>query len=162
VHDLEAFGCNIAMGSDNMSEDMVEVMRTGMFMERVRREDGRAPTPEQAMRWATVNGYRALGIPDGGALVPGNKADLIMIDFRRAHLVPRLRVVSTFVHQAQGRDVTDVMVDGAWLMRDNTVLTMDEDATVAEAQRVSETAWARQFAKRPDLKPIAGWQPMAR
>jgi 5-methylthioadenosine/S-adenosylhomocysteine deaminase len=160
VHDLEGFGCNIGMGSDNMSEDMVEVMRTGLFMERVRREDGRAPTPEQAMRWATVNGYRALGVPDGGALVPGNKADLIMIDFRRAHLVPRLRVVSTFVHQAQGRDVTDVMVDGAWLMRDNKVLTMDEDATVAEAQRVSEIAWARQFAKRPDLKPIAGWQPM--
>jgi hypothetical protein len=68
----------------------------------------------------------------------GKKADLIMIDFRRAHLVPRLRVVSTFVHQGQGRDVTDVMVDGAWLMREGKVLTMDEDATVAEAQRVSE------------------------
>ena len=121
-----------------------------------------SPTPEQAMRWATVNGYRAMGIPDGGSLEPGNKADLIMIDFRRAHLVPRLRVVSTFVHQGQGRDVTDVMVDGAWLMRDGKVLTMDEDATVAEAQRVSETAWARLFAKRPDLKPIAGWQPMLR
>jgi 5-methylthioadenosine/S-adenosylhomocysteine deaminase len=83
-----------------------------------------------------------------------------MIDFRRAHLVPRLRVVSTFVHQGQGRDVTDVMVDGAWLMRDSKVLTMDEDATVAQAQHVAETAWARLFAGRPDLKPIAGWQPM--
>ena len=160
VHDLETFGCNIGMGSDNMAEDMVEVMRTGLFMERVRREDGRQPTPEQAMRWATVNGYRAMGIPDGGALVEGNKADFVMINFRRAHLVPRLRVVSTFVHQGQGRDVTDVMVDGQWLMRDNKVLTMDEDATVAEAQRVSETAWARLFAQRPELKPIAGWQPM--
>jgi 5-methylthioadenosine/S-adenosylhomocysteine deaminase len=160
VHDLETFGCNIGMGSDNMAEDMIEVMRTGLFMERVRREDGRQPTPEQAMRWATVNGYRAMGIPDGGSLVEGNKADLIMIDFRRAHLVPRLRVVSTFVHQGQGRDVTDVMVDGQWLMRDNKVLTMDEDTTVAEAQRVSETAWARLFAQRPELKPIAGWQPM--
>ena len=118
------------------------------------------PTPEEAMRWATVNGYRALGIPDGGSIEAGNKADLIMVDFRRAHLVPRLRVVSTFVHQGQGRDVTDVMVDGAWLMRDGAVLTMDEDATVAEAQRVSETAWARLFAQRPDLRPIAGWQPM--
>jgi 5-methylthioadenosine/S-adenosylhomocysteine deaminase len=160
VNDLEAFGCNIGMGSDNMAEDMVEVMRTGLFMERVRREDGRQPTPEQAMRWATVNGYRAMGIPDGGCLEVGNKADLIMIDFRRAHLVPRLRVVSTFVHQGQGRDVNDVMVDGAWLMRDGTVLTMDEDATVAEAQQVSETAWARLFAQRPELEPIAGWQPM--
>ena len=43
VHDLQEFGCNIGMGTDNMAEDMVEVMRTGMFMERVRREDGRQP-----------------------------------------------------------------------------------------------------------------------
>ena len=161
IHDLQEFGCNIGMGSDNMAEDMVEVMRTGLFMERVRREDGRQPTPEQAMRWATVNGYRAMGIPDGGSLEQGYKADLIMIDFRRAHLVPRLRVVSTFVHQGQGRDVTDVMVDGQWLMRDGTVLTMDEEATVAEAQLVSESAWARLFVRRPDLKPTPGWQPMS-
>lgn len=33
----------------------MEVVCTGMFMERVRRADGRAPTPEQALRWATVN-----------------------------------------------------------------------------------------------------------
>ena len=105
IAELEAHGCTIAMGSDNMAEDMVEVLRTGLFMERVRREDGRNPTPEQALRWATRNGYRALGVPDGGWLAPGNKADLIMVDLQRAHMVPVLRVVATFVHQAQARDV---------------------------------------------------------
>ena len=160
IADLEAFGCTIGMGTDNMAEDMVEVMRTGLFMERVRRGDGRNPTPEEALRWATVNGYRLMGIPDGGSLEVGHKADLIMIDFRRAHLVPRLRVVSTFVHQGQGRDVTDVMVDGRWLMRDSVVLTMDENATVTRAREVSEAAWARLFAARADLEKPAGWQPM--
>jgi cytosine/adenosine deaminase-related metal-dependent hydrolase len=162
IADLEAFGCTIGMGTDNMAEDMVEVMRTGLFMERVRRGDGRNPTPEEALRWATANGYRLMGIPDGGSLEVGHKADLIMIDFRRAHLVPRLRVVSTFVHQGQGRDVTDVMVDGRWLMRDSTILTMDEAATVTRAREVSEAAWARLFAARPDLERPAGWQPMRR
>ena len=47
---LEAEGCTIGMGTDNMAEDMVEVMRTGLFMERIRRADGRAPSPEQALR----------------------------------------------------------------------------------------------------------------
>jgi len=157
IRDLEAFGCTIGMGTDNMAEDMVEVMRTGMFMERVRREDGRSPTPEQALRWATANGYRLMGIPDGGSLEPGKKADLIMVDLVRAHLVPRLRVVSTFVHQGQARDITDVMIDGHWVMRDGAVLTMDEDATVAEAQRVAEAAWARLFAAQPELKRPSGW-----
>lgn len=161
INDLERFGCTIGMGSDNMAEDMVEVMRTGLFMERVRRNDGREPTPEQAMRWATANGYRLMGIPDGGTLSVGNKADLIMVDLRQAHLVPHLRVVSTFVHQGQPRDVTDVMVDGTWVMRDGAVLTMDEPAVVAEAQRVAEAAWARLFAARPDLRPPAGFSPLA-
>ena len=122
IADLESYGCTIAMGSDNMAEDMVEVLRTGLFMERIRREDGRSPTPEQALRWATRNGYRALGVPDGGWLKAGNKADLIMVDLTRAHMVPVLRAVSTFVHQAQARDVEAVMVDGKWLMKDGKVL----------------------------------------
>jgi 5-methylthioadenosine/S-adenosylhomocysteine deaminase len=164
IADLERQGATIGLGTDNMSEDMVEVMRTALFMERVRRGDGRQPTPEQVLRWATVNGYRLMGISDGGSLEIGKRADLIMVDLRRASLVPHLRVVSTFVHQGQAHDVTDVMVDGRWLMREDRVLTMDEAATIAEAQRVAETAWTRLFAERPDLEPERprGWRPASR
>jgi 5-methylthioadenosine/S-adenosylhomocysteine deaminase len=130
-------------------------------MERVRRNDGRDPAPESALRWATRNGYAALEVADGGALLPGNKADLIMVELRRAHLVPMLRVVSDIVHNGQARDVTDVMVDGRWLMRDGRVLTMDEDAIVEEGQRVAAAAWARLFASRPDLERPAGFAPAA-
>ena len=77
------------MGSDNMAEDMVEVMRTALFMERVRRRDGRRPTPEAVLAWATRNGYRALGVPDGGWLAAGNRADLVVVDLRRPHLTRR-------------------------------------------------------------------------
>ncbi|HYX04239.1 MAG TPA: amidohydrolase family protein, partial [Reyranella sp.] len=161
IADLEAHGCTIAMGSDNMAEDMVEVMRTGLFMERVRREDGRNPTPEQTLRWATRNGYRAFGMPDGGWLAAGNKADLIVVDLERAHLVPVLRAVSTFVHQGQARDVEAVMVDGQWLMKGGKVLTMDEPRVLAEAQRVANEAWRRQFRTRMDLKVPDGFSPDA-
>lgn len=152
ISDLEEAGCNIGMGTDNMAEDMVEVLRTGLFMERVRRKDGQSPTPEQAMRWATVNGYRAMDIADGGALVEGNRADLIMIGMRRAHLVPVLRVVADFVHQGQARDVEDVMVDGQWVMRAGVIQTIDEERIIAEADRVARNAWRRQFEKRPELR----------
>jgi 5-methylthioadenosine/S-adenosylhomocysteine deaminase len=159
IADLEQYGCNIAMGTDNMAEDMVEVVRTGLFMERVRRQDGRQPSPEQVHRWATVNGYRAMGIPGGGALVPGNKADLIMIDLHRAHLVPVMRVVSDYVHQGQGRDVEAVMVDGRWIMRGGEILTMDEERIVADAQRIGKIAWRRLFDTRPDLQVPPGFAP---
>jgi 5-methylthioadenosine/S-adenosylhomocysteine deaminase len=148
---LERAGCLITLGTDNMAEDMVEVVRTALFMERVRRGDGRRPTPEEALTWATRNGYRALGVPDGGWLAPGNRADLIVVDFRRPHLTPALRPVSCFVHQGQAGDVEAVMVDGRWIMRDRRVLTLDEPAIVAEADRVARAAWARLFAERPGL-----------
>ena len=113
VSQLEAAGCNIGMGTDNMSEDMVEVMRTGLFMERVRREDGRSPTPEDALRWATRNGYRAMGVQQGGWLAEVNLSDLITIRTDRPHLVPLQRAVSVFLHQGQASDVQDVTVDHA-------------------------------------------------
>jgi 5-methylthioadenosine/S-adenosylhomocysteine deaminase len=159
IESLESQGCTITMGSDNMAEDMVEVMRTGLFMERIRRADGRQPTPEQALRWATRNGYRAFGMPDGGWLAPGNKADLVMVDAKRAHLVPMLRAVSNFVHNGQARDVQSVMVDGRWLMRDGVVLTMNEAEILAEAQRVANASWSRQFRKQ--FKAPAGFSPEA-
>jgi len=159
IEALESQGCTITMGSDNMAEDMVEVMRTGLFMERIRRADGRQPTPEQALRWATRNGYRAFGMPDGGWLAPGNKADLVVVDAKRAHLVPMLRAVSNFVHNGQARDVQSVMVDGRWLMRDGAVLTMNETEILAEAQRVANAAWSRQFRKQ--FKAPAGFSPEA-
>jgi 5-methylthioadenosine/S-adenosylhomocysteine deaminase len=159
ISDLQRHGCTIGMGTDNMSEDMVEVMRTGLFMERIRRDNGRQPTPEEVLRWATINGYRLMDIPDGGSLEVGKRADLFIVDLQSAPLVPHMRVVSTFVHQGQTRDITDVMVDGRWLMRGSVIQTMDEAATIAEAQRVAAAAWGRLYAQQPDLLRPAGWLP---
>ena len=55
------------------------------------------------------------------------------------------------MHQGQAADVESVMVDGRWIMRDRRVLTLDEPAIVAEADRVARAAWAKLFAERPNL-----------
>lgn len=160
VCELVDAGCNVGMGSDNMAEDMVEVMRTGLFMERVRRRDGRNPTPEEALRWATRNGYRAMGVPQAGWLAEGNLADLIMIRVDRAHLAPFLRAVSVFVHQGQASDVEDVMVDGRWIMREGKVLTLDEAKVIREAEEIADRAWSRLFAENPQYERPAGLRPL--
>lgn len=149
--DLEAAGCRLVMGSDNMAEDMVEVMRTGLFMERVRRGSGERPTPEEVLRWATVNGHRALGWDDTGTIEVGQKADLILVNTRRAHLAPTMRFVSAFVHQGTPADIEGMIVDGRWVMRDGRVLTMDEDAIIREAERLGRLAWGRLLKEYPDV-----------
>ena len=151
--ELQAAGCTIGMGSDNMAEDMVEVVRSGLFQERVRRNDEMWPQPEDVLEWATIGGARALGIDDlSGSLEVGKNADLFVLDLRRAHLVPTLRVASVFVHQAQPADITDVMVDGDWVMREGRITTFDESDIIARAEGIGHRVWNRLVESNPDVR----------
>ena len=145
-------GCNMGMGTDNMAEDMVEVMRTGLFAERVRRNDEMLPGPEDVLEWATSGGARTLGMGDSiGSLEAGMKADLFIVDLMRSHLVPTNHVVSSFVHQGQPADITEVMVDGRWVMRDSKITAVDEADIVRQAERIGHEAWSRVVEKYPDV-----------
>ena len=157
VRELQAAGCAIGMGSDNMAEDMVEVMRAGLFLERVRRNDEVYPQPEDVLAWATTGSARALGLADAiGSLEPGKQADLFVVDLLRPHLVPSLRVVSAFVHNGQPADINSVMVAGHWLMRDGKVLTIDEAEVVRQAEAVGHAVWRRLLDRYPNVPfPIA-------
>ena len=152
VKELKSAGCNIGMGSDNMAEDMVEVMRAGLFLERVRRNDQMDPQPEDVLDWATRGGSQILGMgQETGTLEVGKKADLFMVDMMRPHLVPTLRIVSGFVHNGQPADIESVMVDGSWVMRDGKVLTIDEAAIVQRAEQVGHSVWRRLLQRFPNV-----------
>ncbi len=152
IFELQAAGCSIGMGSDNMAEDMVEVMRAGLFLERVRRNDQVNPQPEDTLDWATRGGAKILGMDRQlGTLEPGKKADLFMVDLLRPHLVPTLRVVSAFVHNGQPSDIEAVMVDGRWLMRDGKVETIDELQVVREAEKIGHLVWRRLTEQFPNV-----------
>jgi 5-methylthioadenosine/S-adenosylhomocysteine deaminase len=151
IRELAAAGCTIAVGTDNMAEDMVEATRTALFMERVRLGDAMRPQPEDVLEWATRNGAHALGLRDVGSLEVGRKADLLILDTRRAHLVPALRIVSAFVHNGQAGDVEAVMVDGRWLMRQGRVLTIDEDDVIRRAEAIGRRVWRDLVERYPDV-----------
>ena len=157
VRELQGAGCVIGMESDNMAEDMVEVMRAGLFLERVRRNDEIYPQPEDVLEWATSGGAKALGMEDStGSLEAGKKADLFVVDLLRPHLVPSLRLVSASVHNGQPGDIISVMVDGNWVMRDGEVLTIDEGDVVRRAEAVGHTVWRRLLERYPNVPfPIA-------
>ena len=150
--ELLAAGCPMGLGSDNMSEDMIEAARAGLFHERVRRNDEMSPQPEDVLEWATIGGARALGAGgEVGSLETGKKADLFALDVRRAHLVPTLRIASALIHQGQPADVTDVMVGGEWIMRDSRVLNVDEADVIARAEEAGHRAWRRLVDENPDV-----------
>jgi cytosine/adenosine deaminase-related metal-dependent hydrolase len=144
---LRAAGCPIANGTDNNTNDLFEVMRVALLTERISRGDaipGTRPQPEDALEDATQGGARAVRQTSLlGSLEVGRKADLIVVDTRRAHLVPAGRFVSAWIHNGQPSDIESSMVDGQFIMRDRKVLTLDEDAIVAEADKVGRRIWGQ-------------------
>lgn len=153
VRELQAAGCPIGMGSDNMAEDMVEVMRAGLFHERVRRNDEIWPQPEDVLEWSTRGGAEILGMAEKiGSLEVGKEADLFIVDTFKAHLVPTLRIVSGFVHNGQPADISGVMVKGKWLLRDGKAQTIDEEDIIRRAEKISHSVWGRLVDNYPNVQ----------
>jgi cytosine/adenosine deaminase-related metal-dependent hydrolase len=154
---LRAAGCPIALGTDNNTNDLFEVMRVALLTERVRRTDpfpGLRPQPEDVLEDATQGGARAVRQAQLlGTLEVGRKADLLVVDTRKAHLVPAGRFVSAWIHNGQPSDVESAMVDGQFIMRHHKVLTLDEASLVTEADRVGRRIWSQVRAAGPIAVP---------
>ena len=153
---LREAGCPIANGTDNNTNDMLEVMRVALLTERIRRDDafpGVRPQPEDILEDTTRGGARATRQPLGGALEVGKKADLIVLDTLRTHLVPAVRILSAWMHNGQPSDIESVMVDGQFVMRDRKILTVDEAAMIAEADKVGRRVWTDVQSKSPIVVP---------
>lgn len=157
IHMLRAAGCTIANGTDNNTNDLFEVMRIALLTERIQRNDpfpGVRPQPEDMLEDATVGGARAVNHQRlTGSLEIGRKADLLVVDTLRAHLVPAGRIVSAWIHNGQPSDIESVMIDGQFVMRDRKVLTMDEGAIIAEADRIGRRIWSQVKAAGPIAIP---------
>jgi cytosine/adenosine deaminase-related metal-dependent hydrolase len=154
---LRAAGCPIANGTDNNTNDLFEVMRVALLTERISRNDpfpGVRPQPEDMLEDATLGGARATRQKLVGSLEVGKKADILVVDTQRAHLVPAGRIVSAWIHNGQASDIESVMVDGRFIMRNRKVLTMDEDRIVADADTVGRRIWKQVQASGPI--PIPG------
>jgi cytosine/adenosine deaminase-related metal-dependent hydrolase len=150
---LREAGCPIANGTDNNTNDLFEVMRIALLTERISRNDanpGIRPQPEDMLEDATLGGARAVQQSKAlGSLEVGKKADLLVVDTRRPHLVPAGRIVSAWIHNGQPSDIESVMVDGQFIMRNRKILTMDEDGIMAEADKVGRRIWNKVLESGP-------------
>jgi len=123
-------GVNVALGTDGAASnddlDMLGEMRTAALLAKGLNGDASAVPAAQALRMATLNGAKALGIDHiTGSLVPGKSADIVAIDMLDIETQPIYNPLSQLVY-AIGRDkVTDVWVAGKHLLKSRTLTTVD-------------------------------------
>jgi 5-methylthioadenosine/S-adenosylhomocysteine deaminase len=150
---LRAAGCPIALGTDNNTNDVFEVMRIALLTERVRRDDARPglqPQPEDILADATESGAHAVNQAKLlGSLEIGKKADLLVVNTLRPYLVPAGRLVSAWIHSGHPADIESVMIDGQFVVRNGKVLTMDEDSIIKEADTVGRRIWGQVLKAGP-------------
>lgn len=142
---LRRAGAHITLGTDNMHADMVEVLRWALAIGRLQ-EDGVDDfwQPQDALRMATIDGARAMGLGDEvGSIEPGKRADIVAFDFRRPHLVPCVNPMGNIVHVAQGRDVEHVWVDGVQVVASGQPTQADLQGILHDAQQASLALWKR-------------------
>lgn len=140
---LEA-GLNVGIGTDgpasNNDLDMFEEMRLAAFVAKGTTGDPTALPAPVALSMATRLGARALHLGHlTGTLEPGKRADLILVDIAPLHNAPRFRregdgLYAQLVYAGHATDVTDVMVNGQWLMQDRQLLTLNEHELLEQAQ----------------------------
>lgn len=142
---LRRAGANIAMATDAMHGDMVEAMRWALALGRLQ-EGGVTDfwRSEDVFHMGTLGAAQAMGRDaELGSLTMGKKADLVLFDFRRAHLTPALNPLGTLIHVGQGRDVAHVIVDGRIVVENGRATLVDEERIRREAATAAKALWDR-------------------
>jgi 5-methylthioadenosine/S-adenosylhomocysteine deaminase len=133
----------VGLGTDgaasNNDLDMFEAMRQAALLHKLVSKDPRAVSARAALQMATVGGARVIGMQDRlGSLEVGKLADVLIVQMDHARQTPMYDAVSHLVYTTRGDDVETTVVNGKVLMRDRTVLTLDERAVLAEARKAAE------------------------
>jgi 5-methylthioadenosine/S-adenosylhomocysteine deaminase len=119
-------------------------MRTAALLAKAVANNASAVPAAAALRMATLNGARALGLDENiGSLEIGKAADVTAVYMGDIESTPIYHPVSQLVY-ATGRDkVTDVWVGGKHVLKDRTLNTLDENAIKEKAQQ-----WCVKIAER--------------
>ena len=147
VQSLREAGVNVALGTDgaasNNDLDMFAEMQTAALLAKVVAGDASALPAHEALRMATLNGARAMGLDEQiGSLEPGKFADLVAVRLDAVNTLPVYNPVSQLVYSSQSSQVSDVWVGGRRVIEQgkHTTLTLG-------ALREKSSAWQQKISQ---------------
>lgn len=144
VDTLQQRGVNVSLGTDgaasNNDLDMFSEMRTAALLAKAVSGNASALPAFKALRMATIDGARALGLDDMiGSLDAGKRADITAVQLNELNTVPVHNPVSQLVYSAQSSQVSHVWVNGRLLLNNGELTTLNR-------RNLMETARHWQYA----------------
>ena len=130
-------GGNVALGSDqapgNNCHNIIHEMKNVCMFNKLKYQNPEIMPAWKALRMATIEGAKAVGVDDiVGSLEPGKQADFIAIDLNYPSMLPvytypMRNIVPNLVYSARGQEVALSVVNGRVIMKDQKILTIDEN-----------------------------------
>ena len=123
-------GVNLCLGTDgpasNNTQNMFREMSLLSLIHKGITEDPTALSAQEVLAAVTVNAAKALKMEGKlGIIKEGALADLIFIDLLSPSLFPQNNIVSSLCYSASGSEVSDVIINGKFVMKDRKLLTID-------------------------------------
>ncbi|MCI8608703.1 MAG: amidohydrolase family protein [Firmicutes bacterium] len=155
-------GGMVALGTDQASgnncNQIINEMKLTALFNKIQYRDPEVMPSWKALRMATIEGAKVLGLADRiGSLKAGKQADIVMVDLGAVTMMPIIRtpyrnMVPNLVHSARGNEVCRVMVDGKTLYLNGRYLTVDGEQILEgfrdQAKTLyEETQWGEEVKK---------------
>lgn len=133
-------GINVALGTDgaasNNDLDMLGEMRSAALLAKLTSADARSLPAASALRMATLNGAKALGLGDRtGSLEIGKAADIVAVNLQHISTQPLYDPISQLVYAAGREQITDVWIAGQPVLKNRQLTTINEAKLLAKVAR---------------------------
>jgi 5-methylthioadenosine/S-adenosylhomocysteine deaminase len=145
ISELINQGITVGLGTDGAGSattiDMFEEIKAAAWLQKLDYGDPAKLPARQVLRMATSESAKLLNIDQQvGTIEIGKKADMILIDMKKAHLQPVHEIDSLLAYSVNGADVDTTIVNGKILMQNRVLLTIDEEElfeqVTARAKRI--------------------------
>jgi len=140
-------GINVALGTDGQGSgsnlDMFEAMRVACLIQGGIHENEERITAKNALRMATINGAKLLGLEDKvGSIEVGKDADLILVNVEESldniTMLPNLNEIANLVYNTSGRNVETTIVKGEILMENRKMKIGNVQEVIKHCNQIAE------------------------
>ena len=147
VPDMINMGIYVGLGTDgsasNNNLDLLTEMDTAAKLHKISKMDPTVMDAVTILKMVTINGAKVLGMDNIiGSLEVGKKADIIIVNTDRPHMVPMYNPYSNLVYSAIGDDVSCSIINGKVVMKDRELLTLELDSILKDTEN-----WAYRIKK---------------